>query len=321
MIPNPDQADWHELQILATNGQRFRVGLRTTVQIVVSPLYLWSLVPFALMGALFESPLPGVDLSFTMRAGLWLADCALTTTYWIAIFAALVALSRVRRIDVAVPQALICTVAIIAMVWTNQLIAPLFNDGAVAPASMTVWMQALRYAAIAVLFELTSVVFLLPRFEGVTMLTEGLHGTPRGTVDPRLSAATTAVDTPDDADDPAPVALLQVNDRSIPVGTLLSLKSVEHYVEIATTDQTFIERAPLRDLVAQLEAANGIQCHRSHWVSRGAVRGVTRRGGNVLLELVDGAEVPVSRGRRQEVEAWLDGDARATPANDTRRPT
>ncbi|WP_238368081.1 LytTR family DNA-binding domain-containing protein [Mesobacterium pallidum] len=308
-----DKADCHELQLLATNGQRFRVDLRTAVQIVLSPLYLWSLAPFALMGALFESPLPGTELGYVARAGLWMADCALTTGYWIAIFAALSLATRHRPIIRAVPQALICCVAITAMVWTNQLFAPLFGEPA---SAATIWLQALRYSAIAVLFELTSVVFLLPRFEGVTMLTDGPPGAP-----PSVPSVTAPQAEPATLRPPAPrpAPLLRVNDLTIPVGSLLSLRSVEHYVEIATTDQTFIERAPLRDLVAQLEAANGIQCHRSHWVSREAVRGLSRRGGNVVLELVGGAEIPVSRGRRQEVEAWLNAAPVARAANDMHR--
>ena len=38
-----------------------------------------------------------------------------------------------------------------------------------------------------------------------------------------------------------------------------------------------------------------MQVHRSHWVARAAVTRTVRRSGRVILELVNGVDVPVSR--------------------------
>ncbi|MBL1437374.1 MAG: LytTR family transcriptional regulator [Rhodobacteraceae bacterium] len=87
---------------------------------------------------------------------------------------------------------------------------------------------------------------------------------------------------------------------------LLSVSSQDHYVRILTHDGESVVRARLSDLIGQLDTQNGIQPHRSHWVARGAVHGIACRDGHKYLELNDGSEVPIARGRMIEVQEWLE---------------
>ncbi len=87
---------------------------------------------------------------------------------------------------------------------------------------------------------------------------------------------------------------------------LISVSSQDHYVRIKTRQAEDLVRARLSDLIGQLGCENGIQPHRSHWVSRQAVVGMVTKDGNKCLELHDGSDIPVARGRVKAVRAWLE---------------
>lgn len=77
---------------------------------------------------------------------------------------------------------------------------------------------------------------------------------------------------------------------------LLHLRMQDHYVEVHTAAGSELLLLRFRDALREVKDVNGLQVHRSHWVARNAVAGVERRrGGRVVLRLVNGARVPVSR--------------------------
>jgi len=87
---------------------------------------------------------------------------------------------------------------------------------------------------------------------------------------------------------------------------LVSVSSQDHYVRIKTKNEESMVRARLSDLIGQLGGQPGIQPHRSHWVSRQAVAGIVSRRGQKFLELHDGSQIPIARGRIGDVRAWLE---------------
>jgi DNA-binding LytR/AlgR family response regulator len=145
---------------------------------------------------------------------------------------------------------------------------------------LQVWGEVIRYLLIAVVFEILIVSFILPRFERVRFTAKAA---PSGAFPP----------------------VLRVNEKEIPLDRLSYIKSVEHYVELVTDEKVLLERAPLKALTAQLGAEAGIQPHRSYWVARRSAPVLRRAGDNHVLLLQNGTEIPVSRGRRKQVEAWL----------------
>ena len=85
----------------------------------------------------------------------------------------------------------------------------------------------------------------------------------------------------------------------LPVGSraeLLHLRMQDHYVEVHTAAGSELLLLRFRDALREVEDVEGLQVHRSHWVARNAVARVERRsGGRVVLRLVNGSRVPVSR--------------------------
>ncbi|WP_029008591.1 LytTR family DNA-binding domain-containing protein [Azospirillum halopraeferens] len=77
---------------------------------------------------------------------------------------------------------------------------------------------------------------------------------------------------------------------------LLALEMEDHYVRVHTPLGSDLILMRLRDAVAELDGADGLQVHRSHWVAARAVTAVERRGdGRLILVLSTGRRVPVSR--------------------------
>ena len=88
---------------------------------------------------------------------------------------------------------------------------------------------------------------------------------------------------------------------------LLALEMEDHYVRAHTALGSELVLLRLRDAVAELDDAEGMQVHRSWWVARESVEDIKRDGRNVRLVLVNGIEAPVSRANVQVLKdaGWL----------------
>jgi DNA-binding LytR/AlgR family response regulator len=69
----------------------------------------------------------------------------------------------------------------------------------------------------------------------------------------------------------------------------------DHYVRAHTALGSDLILIPLHQAVAELEGLEGLQVHRSWWVSRAAVAGIERDGRSLRLKLRNGVSAPVSR--------------------------
>ncbi len=74
-----------------------------------------------------------------------------------------------------------------------------------------------------------------------------------------------------------------------------AIQSEDHYLRIHTDRGSDLILMRLSDALAELEGLEGAQTHRSWWVAKDAVRGVSRRDGRATLTLEGGLEAPVSR--------------------------
>ena len=77
--------------------------------------------------------------------------------------------------------------------------------------------------------------------------------------------------------------------------TLRAVEAEDHYLRVHTDRGSDLILMRLSDALAELEGLEGAQTHRSWWVARDAVRGVTRGDGRATLTLEGGLEAPVSR--------------------------
>ena len=64
----------------------------------------------------------------------------------------------------------------------------------------------------------------------------------------------------------------------MPLDRIVSVEAREHHLHVTLDDDSFVQRARLRDVLAQAGAASGIQTHRSWWVAARAVAGIERCG-------------------------------------------
>lgn len=85
-------------------------------------------------------------------------------------------------------------------------------------------------------------------------------------------------------------------------GPLLRIESQDHYLLVITTAGRAMILMRMGDAVAELDAAEGMQVHRSHWVARRAMRALRREGGRLWL-VVEGEDVPVSRANHAALRA------------------
>lgn len=88
-------------------------------------------------------------------------------------------------------------------------------------------------------------------------------------------------------------------------GDILWIAAQEHYVKIVTTAETRTVLCRFSDLVRELNVFPGMQVHRSHWVSFGAVADFHKAGQSVKVTLSTGDIIPVSRTYRAELEKKL----------------
>ena len=108
--------------------------------------------------------------------------------------------------------------------------------------------------------------------------------------------------TPDpQAQPPHPPTLLE----RLPLekrGPLVAISVEDHYVRVRTTKGEEMLLMRLADAIREAGAHAGFQVHRSHWVARGQVVSVTRKGDGAVLSMSHGADIPVSRANMPKIK-------------------
>ena len=85
---------------------------------------------------------------------------------------------------------------------------------------------------------------------------------------------------------------------------IIFLKSEDHYVNVRTATGSALVTMRFVDAVKELGDA-GLQVHRSYWVSRRHIRGLTKRDRKLLLRLSRSHTVPISTPYRDAVQEIL----------------
>ncbi|MFT6529477.1 MAG: DNA-binding LytR/AlgR family response regulator [Psychrosphaera sp.] len=95
------------------------------------------------------------------------------------------------------------------------------------------------------------------------------------------------------------MALLPVDKR----GDLYCLEMADHYVKVYTSEGHHLLLMRFKDALTQLAEFDGLQTHRSWWVSKSAVNALKKEGRKVSLLLANELEVPVSRTYLNDVKS------------------
>lgn len=118
-------------------------------------------------------------------------------------------------------------------------------------------------------------------------------------VEPEARPATTTGKT--EAEPPGLALLL----RRLPQGIgreILCLKAQEHYTNVVTITGQGLVYMRFSDAVGLASAGiEGVQIHRSYWVAYAAIRGFERVDGRIMVRLVNGEALPVSRSHQAQV--------------------
>lgn len=94
-------------------------------------------------------------------------------------------------------------------------------------------------------------------------------------------------------------------------GRLISLQANDHYLLVTTDSGTDLIRMNLQDAMDMLDDADGVQIHRSYWVSIQAVNVSKYDARNRNLHLPDGQILPVAKTRTLELLSRLVGASTA----------
>ncbi len=99
----------------------------------------------------------------------------------------------------------------------------------------------------------------------------------------------------------------QPNRLPMTLGKIHALKGEDHYVRVIGEDGEQLVLMRLRDAIADLGSAEGVQVHRSWWVASSGIAKVTRAGRTAEIVLKNGTTVPVSREMVSKLRAlhWL----------------
>ncbi|MEY4984129.1 MAG: hypothetical protein RIR62_2395 [Pseudomonadota bacterium] len=93
--------------------------------------------------------------------------------------------------------------------------------------------------------------------------------------------------------------------REIAEGALVMLEARGNSVQLVTVTGRETIPGPLADRIAELPDGLGRLIHRSVWVAAPAVRGYSRKGRDVVVELAGGQSAVAASSRLAEVLPWL----------------
>ncbi|MBO9453546.1 LytTR family transcriptional regulator [Tropicibacter sp. R16_0] len=103
-------------------------------------------------------------------------------------------------------------------------------------------------------------------------------------------------------EDPSPALNQLIESVPVSIGDdIIRLHAQDHYVEIVTSEGRALLSEQFGDCLEKLKGLDGIQCHRSHWISLAHVDVVSRKGSAYSCTMSNGDRVPVSRRRYAEL--------------------
>ena len=241
-------------------------ALREIQAIYTSPVRLPAMA-IAIVLLAISGPFGTLDYDPATRMVYWTAVVVLTYAAGQVTGALVYAAFETRGMPMA-PRILLGALAASVPTGAIVIIATWIAEPASAPNPLTLWF----YAFAVSLALVTLIVVVKARLA------------PQPIAEPRM---------------PDLLARLPLPKR----GRLLHLEVTDHYVEVSTEKGKSLLLLRLSDAIRETAPVKGLQVHRSHWVALDAVRRSSRQAGKPVLELEDGAIVPVSRSFRDAAKA------------------
>ncbi len=259
----------HEVQVFVSNGDQAHFTIREMHELYTSwQMWLLVLVGFFIMATGHPVTLPQFE-SFGLRLAFWFV--ALFLYLFLSMFYAL-ATCRIWRSTFGgpIPLIILSSPLVLASTYlTAGGLTILFEPGKPAFGSMT-WQMNLRNVFVAHVFETVALLWLLPAQRA------------------RKAIKSAGRD-------------ITLAGRKVGLTQISRVKAAEHHLEIYMSGNVEIIRERMATFLDQVSPEDGIQTHRSHWVARQTARSLS----GSKLTLTDGQEIPVARGRLDDVRAWV----------------
>lgn len=278
------EAKCHEIHVLLINGSQLNFTLREMREFAYSRNVLILLAVVLLLLAACNPTLFPTLPTFTSRVFYWAVGVLLyllVVPAWVKHFYALWS----RFVGRLLPAVIGTAPLVFGLTWFTSEMPSIFGDWLPERGHSITWFTYLKNWFIANVIETIALVWLLPLYR-------------------MNSEADASQGEPEDKTEDTKFVVL--SGRYIPVDTILNVRSSEHYLIVTTLLGTTEYRARMKDFLKQVSGEDGIQTHRSHWVS---TREIQELYGSVV-KTRSGTDIPVSRGRMSDVKEWFRRQAR-----------
>ena len=261
----------HEIRVLLTNGKVVNFTYRELQTLLRDRNLLTALlVVLALLAASNPTLFPTLPI-YSSRVFYW-GICVvlylLLLPFWVRITQPVYEAVFSKGTPLLIGTAPM----IFALTWFGAALPHLMGDWAPQRGDPVTWMTYLKNWLIAHAIETFGIFWVLPAIRSKTTK----------------------------PDPPKSDGFVVLNSRSLPLETIQSVQSAGHYLIVTTHVGKVEARARMMDFLNQVSAEAGIQTHRSHWVARAQVVGLS----GSIIKTHGGADVPVARGRLPNVRDW-----------------
>jgi hypothetical protein len=258
----------HEIRVLLTNGKVVNFTYRELQTLLrdgkLLTLLLIALVMLAASNPTFFPTLP----VYSSRIFYW-GVCIILYLLLLPVWVRTVYVMYERIFPRGVPLLLSTAPLVFALTWFGASLPDLLGEWLPERGDAITWLTYIKNWMIAHVMETVGLLRVLP-----------------------------AVRSRQADEDPEGFVVL--GGRSMPLETLKSVQSAGHYLIVSTSIGRFESRTRMSDFLNQVGEDAGIQTHRSHWVARGEVLGVS----GTVVKTRSGTDIPIARGRLSTVRAW-----------------
>jgi len=260
----------HEVRVYVSNGSIAHFTLREMHELYRSwQMWVLVLVGFFIMSTGHPITLPQFD-SFGLRMAFWVV-ALLFYLLTSDLYSQLTGKMWHRIFGGPIPLILLSTPLVLASTYAaGALLTVLFqNDHGLC--NIMTWQMNARNILVAHVFETAALLWLIPAQR---------ERAARQNVQQRM---------------------VTLAGSSYLLSDIGRVKAAEHYLELHSEDKVEVIRERMSTFLEQVTPQDGIQTHRSHWVSRDKAAALT----GASLRMTCGNKVPVARGRMDGVRMWL----------------
>ena len=260
------------MRVYVSNGSVAHFTLREMKQFFCSwQMWLLVVVGFFILATGHPATFPQFD-SFGLRLSFWFV----VLFFYVCIslyYAPVVCGAWERAFGCPIPLIVASAPLLLGSTYVACVVLCFLFEPTNHPLSVMTWQMNLRNVLVAHLFETVALLWLIPAQRADRARKPNTSNSRKVTL----------------------------AGRSFDLDIIKRVKSAEHYLEIHGPHGVEVIRERMATFLDQVTVADGIQTHRSHWVSCRQVDDL--KTGH--LRLPCGAKVPVARSRQNSVRDWV----------------